>query len=134
MNTFWTDRTAERNATKVGLRPAEWMELQRKAYERMTGVKWSWYTAGGGYQMNPVDEGMSVSEPGTDLASEVEVAYAKAEKDAFGYVTYMAVSMAGGPRLKELMGAVRWMEKRGKASRTVDRMGKGYAFKLTGRG
>ena len=132
MNTFWTDRTVNRNADKAGIRPVEWVDMQRKQYEKMTGVKWSWYTAHGGYQIDPVDDGIPVSEVGMDIVAEVMDAYIATEKDAFGYVSYMQVTHKSGLRLDDIMRAVKWMEKQGEARRTVNRMGKGYAFKIVG--
>jgi hypothetical protein len=50
-----------------------------------------------------------------------------------GYVTYVQASERSGVSLRRLIPIVKWMEKAGRARRTVNRMGKGYAFKLISR-
>jgi hypothetical protein len=47
-----------------------------------------------------------------------------------GYVTYFEMWNDTSWDLKGLMAAIKYMEKQGKAHRTVNRMGKGTAFKL----
>ena len=90
---------------------------------------------GGGYTFNPVDEGVPVPANVTEDAPRLlATGYGSAERDFGGYVTYLSAHEETGIPLAELMGVVKWMERKGTARRAVDRMGKGFAFKLVGRG
>jgi hypothetical protein len=65
-----------------------------------------------------------------DDLGAIRIAYRAIDKDMAGYVTYLMASYESGISLRRLIPIVKWMEKKGMARRTVNRMGKGYAFKL----
>lgn len=131
MRYYWTEETVNRKADSEGIRPQEWVEARRKEFESNTGVKWGAASQHGGYAFHPIDDGMPVMHPvPRDTAQKIRIAYEAIGKDSTGYVSYLQVYEHTGWDLKGLMAAIKGMERDGQARRTVDRMGKGYAFKL----
>ena len=127
-----TERTAIRNADKAGIRPHDWLNVRREELEKKTHVKWSISHAHGGYAFDPIDEGVSAGPVSDEVIDSILWAHGKAESDGFsGYVRYLSVYQEiGYLPLSMIMRAVKWLEKKGRVRRTVNRMGKGYAFKL----
>ena len=134
MKNFWNEQTVNRNADRAGFANShEYIRAKEKEFERDSGVKWSAEHTAGGYRFDPVDEGIPVasSVADDDLAS-IRYVYEQMDKGGTGYVSYLRVSEDSGISLRRLMPIVRWMEKQGTARRTINRMGKAYAFKLIG--
>ena len=132
MKNFWIEQTVNRNSDRAGFpNPHEYIRAKEKEFERDSGVAWSASHEAGGYVFNPVDDGvptaLSVAEDDLVL---IRYAYGQMAKDVTGYVSYLRVSERSGISLRRLMPMVKWMEKQGMARRTVNRMGKVYAFKL----
>jgi len=136
MRNFWTEQTVNRNADRAGFsNPQEYLLAKKREFEADSGVRWSVVHGGGGYTFHPVDEGVPVpADVPEGTVSSLRTGYMLSERDFGGYVTYLAAHETTDIPLFDLMGVVRWMERQGMARRTVDRMGKGYAFKLVGRG
>ena len=130
---FWTERTVNRNSDKAGFTNSqEYLNAKAKEFESNSGVKWSISPGGGGYTFHPIDEGIVIASTVADNdLNAIKYAYKTIEKDLTGYVSYLRVSETSEISLKQLIPIVKWMEKHGVARRTVDRMGKGFAFKLT---
>ena len=130
MKTFWTEETVNRKADQLGVSSHDWLLRTQHRFETETGVKWSVSHQGGGYQFDPVDEGVAAMS-GAAFEQVIVAACKLLPKIEFsGYVTYQQVAQASGVDLRMVMAIVKDMEKRGYALRTVNRMGKGYAFKL----
>jgi hypothetical protein len=131
MKNFWTHETANRRAEAEGMGSADWIMAKQREFEANTGVKWSVANQQGGYMLHPIDDGVPVMHPvPRDTVQKIKAAYEAADKDFTGYVTYLQINEDKGFDLKGLMAAIKGMEKDGLARRTVNRMGKGYAFKL----
>lgn len=137
MKRLLKEATVNKNADKCGMQPQTWLLARQMEFEEATGVKWSFWPSGDGWHFNPIDEGV---EPISDylISSEIIGAFAGARVNKTllsGYATYWDVAKYLKLPLRLVMGVVKWMEKRDsefKAIRTVDRMGKGYAFRVTG--
>jgi hypothetical protein len=132
MKTFWTEETVNKNADKNGLRQCDWLSSKRHEFEVLTGVRWSICPERGGFQFHPVDDGI---KPVThELAMDfriIDICRHIVTGREIPYVSYLEIFKKGPDlNLRDIMEAVRDMEKRGLAMRTVDRMGKGYAFKI----
>jgi hypothetical protein len=132
MKTFWTEQVVNQNADKAGFANSqEYLTAKVREFERNSGVKWSVSHGGGGYRFDPVDDGMPIANTVSDDDLEaIRFACRVIDSGMIGYVTYLIVSEESGISLRRLMPIVKWMEKKGMARRTVNRMGKGYAFKL----
>ena len=130
MKTFWTEGTVNRLATLAGTRSHDWLRGKQTEFEKRFGVNWSVSHQHGGYQFSPVDEGVPVH--GVEAYEQTIVrAYKEMPRPAItGYVSYWEVFEKTGMDLRVIMGVVKDMEKRGYARRTVNRMGKGFAFKI----
>lgn len=129
---FWTDETVNRNSDKAGFsNPHEWCMAKQRELEKETSVKWSWYNAHGGYKFDAIDEGLPIANmvAESDLDS-IRYSYKNAPKDFTEYVDYLTIAKATNISLRRLIPIIKWMEKEGIAKRTINRMGKGYAFKL----
>jgi putative nucleotidyltransferase with HDIG domain len=136
MRTFWTEQTVNRSYDKAGFtNPQEYLTAKQKEFEKSTGVKWSVQHVNAGYAFHPIDEGVAVANTVSDEdVAAIRRVYDELPKDFTGYVTYLSASEKTDIGLRRLMPIVKWLEKEGKARRTVDRMGKGYAFKLVAEG
>jgi hypothetical protein len=132
MKTFWTEQVVNQNADKAGFsNPQEYLTAKQNEFERDSGVRWSVSHGNGGYRFVPVDDGIPVANMvSDDDLGAIRIAYRAIDKDMAGYVTYLMASYESGISLRRLIPIVKWMEKKGMARRTVNRMGKGYAFKL----
>jgi len=131
MKHFWTDNTIRMKASEEGISPHEWILQKEKSLGETYDMKWSASPGGGGYSFYPIDDGVEpIASP--QYAEKIVRAYWELPKpEVIGYVTYLQVWSAMNTSMKIIMGVVKWMEKQGFARRTVDRMGKVYAFKLT---
>lgn len=132
MKTFWSNITIQRTAAKKGMRECDWVQERRVFFEKKTGVKWSVCSGGDGIQFHPVDdfiEAIDIDVVKYAVICKIREAYLGLAI-AGDYVSYLQVSEKSGLDLKDLMGVIKGMEKKGLAHRTVDRMGKGYAFKM----
>lgn len=134
MRRFWTDETVARKAEQAGIRPQEWVTQQEGEFEKVTEVRWSASAMAGGWQFDPVDEGVDAPDAADRImVAQVSEAWRESAKDVTGYVSYWtAKEWLGTVRLMDVMKAVKWLESKGRAVRTVNRMGKGFAFKLKG--
>lgn len=134
MKNFWTEAVVNRNSDKAGFsNPHEYLLAKQREFERDSGVRWSVSHGGGGYMFHPVDEGVPVASSVSDEdVKMIGWAYGRIEKDVTGYVTYLDTSEESGIGLRRLIPIIKWMERQGRARRTVNRMGKGFAFKLAG--
>jgi len=132
MKTFWTEATVHQNMKRLGFQnPQEYTLSIQTKLESSTGVKWSICRSNGGYAFHPIDEGISARDSVSDKdVTLIREAYEELPKDHTGYVNYQRMSEKADMRLSRLIPIIKWMEKNGMALRTVDRMGKGYAFKL----
>jgi hypothetical protein len=133
MKTFWPEATVNRNSDKAGFaNPQDYLSAKAKEFERDSGVKWSVSHQGGGYQFDAIDDGIPIASTVAEQDVEAIVfAYRGLEKGFAGYVTYVQISEKTGISLRRLIPIVKWLERSQKARRTVNRMGKGYAFKLS---
>jgi len=131
---FWAEETVSRNAEKEGIPFHEWVSNKQKEFEQRTGVRWSAEQAHAGYNFLPTDEGIQpMSSVNPDTERKIRNAYLSLKGDSFtGYVTYFEVWEETSWDLKGLTAAIKNLEKQGKARRTINRMGKGVAFKLIG--
>jgi len=78
-----------------------------------------------------VDDGISAGTVGDDVIESVLNTYKELRDGFHGYVSYFDVySEIGNIPIALIMRAVKWLERNGAALRTVNRMGKGYAFKI----
>jgi hypothetical protein len=131
VKTFWTEATVNKNADKEKLRPQKWICWKRAEFELATGVQWSACSQHGGYQFHAVDDGVA-EIASIEFADRIAGVYRDLPKDVTGYVTYMQVYEKMQSTMSVVMGVVKGMERSGMAVRTVDRMGKGFAFKVIG--
>ena len=133
MKKFWTDETVGKKADKAGKRVQEWLVQKQAEMEEETGVRWSSSFVGGGWSFDPIDQGVDAPDKIDEkLVETVIEAYRRTSKDVTGYVSYwQAYESAKKLKLIDVIRVVRWLEEKGKAKRTVNRMGKGCAFKLT---
>ena len=129
MKTQWTEATVNRNADKEKLRPQEWLFKKQRQFEQAFEVQWSVCSQHGGYQFHAIDDGVA-EIPSIDFADKIAGIYRDLPKDATGYVTYLQVYEKMQSTMSVVIGVVKWMERQGMARRTVDRMGKGFAFKV----
>jgi hypothetical protein len=129
---FWTEETVSRNADKEGIPFADWLMNKQREFEQNTGVKWSAEQIHAGYNFLPCDEGVSaMPSMGRNTEQKIQNMYETVKGDSMsGYVTYFGMWDNTSWDLKGLMAAIKYLEKQGKARRTVNRMGKGTAFKL----
>ena len=131
MKHFWTEETVARNADAASVSSHDWLIAKQRELEADTGVRWSIVHQHAGYGFHPIDTGiMAMDAVGRDTMQKIRLAYTRAEKDFTGYVSYLQIQEETHWDLKGLMAAVKCLERLGIARRTVDRMGKPFAFKL----
>lgn len=134
MNRFLKQSEVNRQATRKGISVHDFLLERQKKYGKQTGVKFSADHRNDGYDFHPVDDGVCAYN-NDELALKVEEIYWNHQKSQFvpQYMTYVEMWECLGKsdfELVDVIGTVKWMEGKGKALRTVDRMGKGYAFKM----
>ena len=133
LRTNWTQLSLDRYASHNGLANASEAVLAIcREYGKETNVKWDWVSAGGGVTVMPVDDGISPVSRDELAEDTIRDSYETVKDSVTGFASYWDVYLDNPLiSLPDIMRCVRTMEKYSMARRTVNRSGKGYAFKLT---
>jgi hypothetical protein len=132
MKTFWTEETINKAAAKARGLPHHWIQAKKAEFEASTGVKWSANHEHCGFKFYPCDEGIEAVSHEFGVDDLIVDTWRQITKSRpMPYVSYLDIAeWCPELNLKVIMESVKDMEKAGVALRTVDRMGKGVAFKI----